>query len=339
VLFALTTRDPQDPIYRDATRLLERSSRRLAALLRADPDSDWLPECAIEDECLLAMCHSKAGQTTKAVAVVNEEIRPLLPPHPKQGLDPGFALRLVDNLARASSLLESGKQKAAALTMAQQAASLNSQYANSPVSDPGLLERFGEASLAVSASLNRLGEASESLRQAELAKTAFEEASRSARSPVGYELELAGAVERIAKARWNLGRRREAMDAFHESAAIRNAPSREPSDPTRRTVLSQSYDRLVFYCSRGHELKAAADALVQRERLWPNDAKQLMRISDDFSGLADWVVVRGQHPLSPGEMIERDRYVSEGKRVRQAAEAAARRSGSPEETKTSLGLR
>ena len=60
-------------------------------------------------------------------------------------------------------------------------------------------------------------------------------------------------------------------------------------------MLSQAYERLVFYCSRGHDLEGAAAALKELEKLWTGDAARLKQIAGDFAALGDWVIVRAQN--------------------------------------------
>ena len=68
----------------------------------------------------------------------------------------------------------------------------------------------------------------------------------------------------------------------------------------------------------------AAAALHEREKLWPNDAERLMRLSREFKELAE-AMARGPKSLSAQEQSARQHYLAESERTRQAALAAARR--------------
>ena len=275
---------------------------------------------------MLMLCHSRAGQEAKTGAVVNEQIRPLLPEGTKLGADPALAVARTQLMSRVGTFLQIGHQRTAALAVCRQAAAINSQYASFPVADLTLLSHLAESCEYVSATLNRLGDGTGSLAQAELAKSLIDEAVRIAGSEVDYETASAGAQERIAKAQWTLGRRREALVAFQASVAIhKRAFARDPSNRAASVMLSQAYERLVFYCSRGHDLEGAAAALKELEKLWTGDAARLKQIAGDYAALGDWVIVRGTKPLSAKETDEHDRYVRESKRVLKLAKAAALR--------------
>jgi hypothetical protein len=67
---------------------------------------------------------------------------------------------------------------------------------------------------------------------------------------------------------------------------------------------------------------AVADALLERQELWPNDAKKLLDVARGFEELAE-AVGKGREPLSGEEQEERWRYRAESRRVAEAACRAA----------------
>jgi hypothetical protein len=135
---------------------------------------------------------------------------------------------------------------------------------------------------------------------------------------------LSDAWQRIAKARWDLGQADEALAAFRESAAVqRQVFERAPSISAYRLALSRCYDRLAYWSSQRGDWAAVAAALLEREKLWPDDAAQLMKVSHDFQELAE-ALGKGGKQLSPQEQAEQQRYVAESERARRAAEAVRR---------------
>jgi hypothetical protein len=139
---------------------------------------------------------------------------------------------------------------------------------------------------------------------------------------------LSCAWERIGKARWSLGQRDQAMAAFRESATIQKPVfERDPSSLMNRARLSQCYNRLIYYGSQAGDLRTAADAILAETKLSPNDARQLAKSADNFTALAEQVSVRAHGHLSTADQREHDHYLSESRRLRHAADAAARESG------------
>ncbi len=136
-----------------------------------------------------------------------------------------------------------------------------------------------------------------------------------------YRFDLSDAWQRIAKARWQLGQREQALAAFRESAAaMQEAFEQAPSVPAYRVGLSRCCDRLARWCGLAGDRAGAAAALLEREKLWPNDAEQLRKVADDFRQLAE-DVSKGREQLSPAEQAERQRYLAEVGRVGRAADA------------------
>jgi tetratricopeptide (TPR) repeat protein len=309
-----------DPYYSEAVRMLEQAGRSLAALLKQNPARDWLREALLEAYCELASCHSKVGRNADAAKIVNHDVQPLIAALSEQQADPVSGLSLLRSLCAASGLLQGGQQPTAALAIDRQAAALMLKYAANSWSDPGLLSRLGSFSTGLSATLNQHGDAKLALQMAELARDVTKEASRFAPKDFGSDPQLSDAWQRIGKAHWSLGARDKALAAFRESAALQKRVfQREPSNHISRKDLSKCYDRLVYYGSRGGDLPGAAAALLEREKLWSDDAAELTKIADDFEELAGRVDIRAKGRLSPPQQAEKSYYLAESKRVRDAA--------------------
>jgi tetratricopeptide (TPR) repeat protein len=252
----------------------------------------------------------------------------LATPLDAEGIEPEFAVEHATTLLAAGQLLREAKQPAAALRLAHQAAAVSSQLAVYPSHRLGLLCDLVHTLTNCSALANQLGEPALALQQAELGRRTVEELIRRAPDGGRYEDALCGMWTWIAKARWNLGERDQAIAAFREAAAIRKRVfERDPSNHTCLAPLSKCYNRLAFYSSSGGDLRGAADAILERTKLWPDDAEQLTKTADDFDGLAERVATRSRGHLSREDQAERDHYLAESRRIRQAAEAATRRAG------------
>jgi tetratricopeptide (TPR) repeat protein len=324
----LIERQSTDPYYLQAVRLLEQAGRSLNALSKEEPQRGWLQELLLEDYCYLALCHAKAGETARAEQTANDQVCVLATPLDAERIEPGFALERATRLVAFGQLLREAKQPAAALRLARRAGAVSSQLAVWPSRDPIVLYDLSGLLTGCSALANQLGDPALSLQQAELGRHTIEELIRTAPDGFRHEDMLSLIWERIAKAHWGLGERVPAVAALRESAAIQKRVfEREPSNHACRTSLSRCYDRLVFYGSSGGDLRGAADAILDRTKLWPDDAGQLAKTAEDFDGLAKRVTARNGGQLSSDDQAERDRYLAESRRFRQAAGAATGRVG------------
>ncbi len=318
--------DRTDPYYLHGIARLDASDRRLRELLSASPKSGWLRDLLLEDYCSRALCHAKAGQTEKAEQAALECAEVLAMrldgEHGKPEIRKEHAIKLITF----SHLLQEAKQRPAALRLARQAAALCSQLALDLSQDAGARRDLVNILVDSSALANQLGDPALALEQAELARGIIETWMRTAFDDPHKDEGLAGAWERIAKARWSLGRQDQALAAFRESAAIQKRIfEREPSHYVNRVSLSQCYNRLVHYDSISGDLQVAADAISARSALWPNNTQQLAKSADDFDALAKQVAARARGRLSAQDQAERDHYLSESKRLRQAAKVTAER--------------
>ena len=130
----LIKRRSRDPIYREVVPPLEEASRRLAA------SEGRSRERVAAGGALGRLLHAHAvpftgGARSKDRAVVNEQIRPLLPEGTKLGADPALAVARTQLMSRVGTFLQIGHQRTAALAVCRQAAAINSQYASFPVAD------------------------------------------------------------------------------------------------------------------------------------------------------------------------------------------------------------
>jgi hypothetical protein len=311
-----------DAACREAIENLQQSIQGMALLAQNNPDKDWLQASLLDADCLLIVCQLKGGHAADAHRTLTDSVQPVIDRLVSRRVNPADGLALVELIQIASIHLQTA-QPAAALLLAQRAAALNTKYAAGPLNDPGYVCQLGFSALGVSAGLNRLGASQLALEQAELARTAYEHMSRTTWDGIGYETELAGAWERIGKAKWGLNKRADALAAFKQAAVFRRHYfERDPTEQAR-SMLSHCYGLLVHYGTRGDDLPTAAEALAEREKLWPNDAAQLQDVANDFRSLALWLVTRARGNLSPEQEAQRKRYVAESDRVQQAAKTAA----------------
>jgi tetratricopeptide (TPR) repeat protein len=306
--------------------LLERGGRRLKALSEREPQAQWLRALLLKDYCYLALCHAKARETAKAQQVANDQVSALTSPVDLVRVEAGTALEHALMLLAASQLLREAKLSAAALRLANQAATVGSQLAACPSHNLGFLDRLGFILTNCSALANQLGEPRLSLQQAELGRRVFEELVHSAPDRRRDGESLSSTWMRIAKAHWSLGERDQALAAFRQSAALnRRNFDREPSNRFYRAWLSRSYDRLILYGAKAGDLQGAAEAIRERTKLWPGDVAQIFKAADDFESLAQQVTTRSRAKLSPEDQAERDRYLAESHRAKEAANAARKR--------------
>jgi serine/threonine protein kinase len=309
---------PSDAYYTQAVGLFEEIGKRLATLLQQYPDRDWLGLMLLENYCSLALCHTKMSQNTRAEQTYQEHIRALATRIIERPNEPADLLPILHQVA---GILREAKQPVAALPIARKAADLAFRYAAFPSRHEGFLEYAASHSLNTSSLLNQLGDSAESLRLAQQARRLSEESCRVMPDDFRRWASLSSAWDRIAKAHWNLGQSDDAWAAFQKSAEVqRQAFERAPSIPANREALSRCYDRLVYWGVLRGDWTGAAAAVLEREKLWPNNAKELTRVSRDFQELAQKIAQGRQH-LSEKEQAEQRRFLSESERTKQAAEA------------------
>jgi tetratricopeptide (TPR) repeat protein len=315
----LMAEQPPNPYYAVAVSLFEQVSRRQQALFdsyKADYFDFVLPEAY----CSLAVCHWKAGREGQAEQVLQEYARLLVTRASQRSGNPQPGMIVVGSLWHAAESLEQAKLIPACLVIAQQMAHLLDLCADVQLHDWALSEDIAERTVQVSALLCRLGRPAEALHQAEQSRRRFAGLRGAAPEVPQYGYGLSNAWERIAKARWELGQRDEALAAFRESAAVeREVVAQAPSVPLYRDRLGRCYQRLTHWGGLRGDRATVAAALLEQEKLWPGNAIELMEVSRAFGKLAE-TVGKGQERLSPEELAERQSYLTESERIQRAAE-------------------
>jgi serine/threonine protein kinase len=319
--FRLMASQSADPYYTEAVARLGEAANRLTCLVEEHPGQEWLPHMLLRAYGYLVACHWKAGQAAQAEATFQEKVQPLVTQISKHAADRRGGA--VSNLLDAARWVWQAK-RSAALPMAREAAALAEKYADDVLRDPEFCETLASTSLAIATLLCQLGNPAESLRLAEQARRLFTGLSRAAPDVPQYAHGLSATWERIGKARWALGQADEALAAFRESAAAqRQVLHQAPAIPLYRRALSRCYDRLVHWGTLRGDRPTVAAALREREKLWLDDAAELMEVGRDFERLAA-EVAKGREQLSPQEQTERQGYLEESARLKRAAQTVLR---------------
>ncbi len=295
-----------DPYYIEAVSLFDQAAKRLATLEQKVSSSEWIRRTLLETYCSLAVCHWKVGRTTQAEQTFREQVQSLAAQVSEHAVDLKHRFNAGVLLLCAADSLESAKHSAA-LMIVRKVAVLADQCNGSPTRDQEFCESLAMYSLMISAFLSRLGDPAEALRQAEQARLLFAGLRRAVPAVPRYGQGLSNAWERIAKARWGLKQRDEALAAFRECAEMqRKVVEQAPSVRPFRLRLSHCYDRLAHWGGLHDDRATVAAALLEREKLWPNDAEELMKVSSDFLNLAE-AVRKSREKLSSEEEAERQR--------------------------------
>jgi tetratricopeptide (TPR) repeat protein len=315
----------QDPYYVRVVPLLQRTGAYLAELDLQHPGSDWLSEARLETYCCLAVCHSNAGRKTLAEETCRGHVQPLVAKLIDQQANAEQPLWVVNVLCRLASAMWEAKLNAAGLPIARQAAALTSSCAGFPTGDLGFTVALAGNAVRLAATLQHLGDLSASLEQANLARRLYEQAVGADPDSVDWRIAMVMVWERIGKVRWDLGQADESLAAFRESARIqRQLFEADSSSAYHRDNLDHCYGRLAHWSTLKRDWAGTAAALLEREKLWPDDSDRLMGVSRDFTVVAE-EMARGRKSLSAQEQSARQHYLAESERTRQAALAAARR--------------
>jgi tetratricopeptide (TPR) repeat protein len=309
------------PYYAEAVALFERASRHLEELAaRTNADDEDLRRPLLETYGSLAACHWEAGRVDEARQVFQERVQPLLASVSGTGGDCPLGIWPMTYLYRLMNPLEK-ENPSACREVAREAAALIERFADDPLRDGTLTEEVARHSLALAPLLCRLGCPAESLRLAERGRRLYAALRQAAPDMVDHSNGLIEGWVRIAKARSAMGQRDEAMAALRESAAVqRQVLAQAPSVPFYRQQLSRRYEQLAHFGGLWGDRATVADALREREKLWPDNADELREVSDDFRKLAD-AVSQGREQLLPEEEAERQYYLAASERTRRAANA------------------
>jgi len=356
----LMRNQPEDPYYLEAVALYEQAGQRLARLVDQQPETTWfLKELLVNYRCLL-YCHFKAGQTTPAERIIADHLRVLAALVRTRPFDPGLGMSLLENLTHAAGVLREVKRPGAALELTREAAALADQCGAFPWRNLRFSYRLASQVIQLAVLLRQLKEPAEAVRQAEQGRRLYQELRRTAPDDLWSHIGLHNAWIEIGKARWDLGHVEEALAAFRESAAVqRQVFEREPLIRANRIGLSRCYQRIAYWGSLCGKRAEAAAALLEREKLWPDDAMELLDLAKEFEELAEAVgalpvleastvgyltAPLGQGPLLaaaalfPGnalgqakrnltseEQAERQSYIDHSERAKLASKAAADR--------------
>jgi len=315
----------QDPYYVRAVPVLQRTAAYLAELDRRHPDSDWVCKAELQTYCGLAIRHSNSGRVALAEETCRGHVQPLVAKLIDQQGDPEHALGLINVLNILAGALREAKLNAASVPIAQTAAALNASYAGFPTRDVGFTAALAGNALGLAVVLNQLGDLSGALEQAGLARRLFERATGADPDNGRWRSALVMAWERTGKVRWALGQADLALDAFRESTRIqRQLFEADSSSADHRYNLDHCYARLANWSTLKRDWAGTAAALLEREKLWPEDSDRLMGLSRDLKELAA-EMARAPKGLSAEEQSARQHYLAESERTGQAAEAATRR--------------
>jgi tetratricopeptide (TPR) repeat protein len=173
--------------------------------------------------------------------------------------------------------------------------------------------------------LRDLGDAAAALQQADSARRLWADYWQARPNAHMGGIQLAHAWVEVGKIQLALGRGDAAGTAFQEAVSVqRRLLDRSPEVEYHRIYLDGCYVLLRNCGFRRGDWSGAAAALHEREKLSPNDSDRLMGFSRDFKELAEQMA-RGSKRLSAEEQSARQRNLAESERIRQAAEATARR--------------
>lgn len=283
----LMQRRPDDLYYRRGVSLLNEVDTDLQERIQQHPKGDWFHAVLLQAYTSRAVCHWYAGQIAQAEQEMAQNVHPLASLGCWQVADQRHQFPVIHQLFHAANAFPDSKHPSV-MSIGRELAVLAKLSINAPSRDLNFTERLADYLLAISGLLRRQGVLSESLYMAEASVRMYEGLCRAMPTSIAYKQGLGGAWERTAKTRWNLGRSTEALIAFSESARYQRWVFEQvPDDQDQRLRLSRCYDRLVHWNQLAGRHAAAANALLELEKLWPHDAPRLMEISRDFQKLAD----------------------------------------------------
>ncbi len=314
-----------DPHYREAIARFEQAGARAGQLAQNHPENGWLQAVLMSSQLSVALCHWRVGETARAEAVLRNEKQRLQLLSRAPYLEAGQKITLASMWVEVAGNFRLCGQQQEALTLAREVAGLNQQIAQFPWRDLGYTVSLTGLMINTSGLLRQVGDPAEALRQAEQARRLSEGLCQAVPDSLIYRMQLANAACYVGKAEWELGHAREAVAAFVEAAAVLRFPFEQaPSLPAYRLNLSRAYDRVVYWGGLAGERAAAAEALREREKLWPGDPVMLRKEAKDFRELADFVAA-GKDELSVADETEWQQYLDESARCERAAAAVERR--------------
>jgi tRNA A-37 threonylcarbamoyl transferase component Bud32/tetratricopeptide (TPR) repeat protein len=321
----LLEQDSPATYYAEAAPILENAGTHFEKLLKQNPHLTSAYRLFFKCYASLLNWHVKMGQEQRARQIYVEHIEPVMHLVTDDTTEPVEMLEVTGALMGTADQLKQTHQWGASLSMLREAAAIHSRVAKLSAKEPSLLSSLAHRAIGCAVLFHEFGDCQAALKQAEFARGIVLDYGRVTSDEFGRDESLAMLGERIGKIRWTLGEHKQALAAFQESSAIsRRLFEQNPADSTRRYRLRRSYDRLYYYAAESADCQTAAAALVEREKLWPDDAAKLAGIADDYDALVKQIDGR-KKDLSASEKMERDKYLAQSRRARQAAEAATRR--------------
>jgi tetratricopeptide (TPR) repeat protein/tRNA A-37 threonylcarbamoyl transferase component Bud32 len=316
---------PSDLYYARAVAAFERAGKLLDTRREQIPDGDWLSEMLPHVYCTLAGCHAKAGRPDLAEKTYQDHVRPLVAHLEAKRTDPRHALGAESGMCHLVHALSDAGLRPAALAVARRAAKFTTDFAAFPLHYPELDFSVAVCAWELARGFRDLGDAAAALQQADHARRLWADYCQARPNAHTGGIQLAHAWVEVGKAQLALGRSDEAWTAFQEAVSVqRRVLDRSPEVEYLRIYLDGCYDLLLDCGIRRGDWSGSAAALHEREKLWNNDSDRLMGLSLDFKKLAD-AMARGSKQLSAEEEAARQHYLAESERIRQAAEATARR--------------
>jgi hypothetical protein len=132
---------------------------------------------------------------------------------------------------------------------------------------------------------------------------------------LSYQVGLSQAWLQVGKYYWRVGEHERVLHACQEAVAVqRRVVEKAPQDIPYRILLDDRQwrlERILGEMGRQDEVLAS---LLEREKLWPQDAARLRLIAADLRKLAA-EVGEGRKELSPQERRQKERYLQESARV------------------------
>ncbi|HEV3119154.1 MAG TPA: serine/threonine-protein kinase, partial [Gemmataceae bacterium] len=317
--YRLMGRQAQDPYYLEAVALFEETRKYLESQADQDPQQGWLQDAILRNGCSLALCHWKAGRSADAEKTYRNQVAALAAQARENPNAPLLTCQLLGTFSYLASALWELKLPAPALAIARDA-TVVAFAIGVPARDLGTRERHGWQLLSLAATLSHLEDPEEALRLAERARHISEDLCRELPLQPNFVSLLSGAWQRIGKARWALHQPDLALAAFREAASVQHRTFEAAPSAEARARLSNCYDRLYYWNTLRHTWSEAAAALLDREKLWLDNAEELMEVARDFQGLAEKMTEPRQQ-LSSAQERERQHYLAESARLSRAADA------------------
>jgi tetratricopeptide (TPR) repeat protein len=168
--------------------------------------------------------------------------------------------------------------------------------------------------------LRQAGKHAESLRAAERCRQLYQELVEQVPDELSYQTGLSQAWLQVAKYYWRLEDHDRILHACQQALAVqRRVFDKAPHVPEYCALLDDRHNRLERILSAMGRRDEVLESLLEREKLWPEDAARLRVIAGALHKLAD-EVGKGREQLSPEEQAQRRRYLAESERVGRAAE-------------------